>query len=559
MDYRSYENKVNETKNDIIGFLSLKTTKVHDYSTSIVETYFDSLNNGDISIKSFKLKIIHNEHANEKNTLEFSELLKNNYEEFKVFLENFFLDYEKNLKSYKYFPTRKSDLLQVNNPLKRKKQENITKINNFEKDLTLKIKEVNNLVLEKKKNYNQTVNEINRRLSIDLQRNIDSCMKEYLPLERALLDVDEKDKIKELRNKIKEIRNKSLDAQNQLKSKSYSHLKEEGLKYTAETEKMVLELELLKQEHEKKVLLANKEINLLQLEEAKNVFQYDYQKDVQSIDILTHSLDSYFSVVDTINEKILNDFDVTKNEFVELKLNKKILECMLRFYKINFYDPAIRMINRISSFYNEVKEFFTKTSIEMRNDHYMYNESVIDKVKEFDDKVFKVKKTKKSDFQNNIKTGLDNLYSTKYIDEQYKNFLSYINELIAIINDNVTRINCIVDEESYKLVLSQNNPDEFPLIQENIANAKIRFDNYKNNYLNNRNLEKTEFENKESKETHHIESKYELDLEIVEKNIRDIKKKSKLHIEKENKRIETEYSRSCKESLVDLKRWKKIL
>ena len=132
MDYRSYENKVNETKNDIIGFLSLKTTKVHDYSTSIVETYFDSLNNGDISIKSFKLKIIHNEHANEKNTLEFSELLKNNYEEFKVFLENFFLDYEKNLKSYKYFPTRKSDLLQVNNPLKRKKQENITKINNFD-------------------------------------------------------------------------------------------------------------------------------------------------------------------------------------------------------------------------------------------------------------------------------------------------------------------------------------------------------------------------------------------------------------------------------------------
>ena len=166
MDYRSYENKVNETKNDIIGFLSLKTTKVHDYSTSIVETYFDSLNNGDISIKSFKLKIIHNEHANEKNTLEFSELLKNNYEEFKVFLENFFLDYEKNLKSYKYFPTRKSDLLQVNNPLKRKKQENITKINNFEKDLTLKIKEVNNLVLEKKKNYNQTVNEINTKIFI---------------------------------------------------------------------------------------------------------------------------------------------------------------------------------------------------------------------------------------------------------------------------------------------------------------------------------------------------------------------------------------------------------
>lgn len=559
MDYRSYENKVNETKNDLVGFLSLKNAKIHDYSTSIVDAYLDLLNNGDISIKSFKLKIIHNDHANEKNTLEFSELLKNNYEEFKEFLDNFFLDYEKNLKSYKYFPTRKSDLLQVNNPLKRKKQENITKINNFEKDLALKIKEVNNQIIERKKSYNQAVNEINRRLSIDLQRNNDSCMKEYLPLERALLDVDEKEKIKELRTKITEIRSKSLDYQNQLKTKSYSHLKEEGLKYIEETGKMSLELELLKQEYEKKILLANKEINLLQLEEANNVFQYDYQKDVQSIDLFSHNLDSYFSIVDSINEKVLNDFDLNKNEFIELKLNKKILECMLRFYRINFYDPAIRMINRISSFYNEVKENFIKIATEMRNDHYMYNESVIDKVKEFDEKVFKVKKTKKSDFENNIRMGLDNLYSTKFIDEQYKNFLNYINGLIAIINEHVTKINCIVEEDSYKLVLSQNNSEEYPFIQENISNVKMRFDNYKNNYLNKRNLEKDEFENKGKKDTHHIESKYELDLETIEKTIKDIKKKSKLHIDKENKRIETEYSKKCKESLSDLKRWKKIL
>ena len=46
-----------------------------------------------------------------------------------------------------------------------------------------KIKDANNLISEKQKACTSAVNEINRRLSIDLQRNIDNCNKESLPLE----------------------------------------------------------------------------------------------------------------------------------------------------------------------------------------------------------------------------------------------------------------------------------------------------------------------------------------------------------------------------------------
>lgn len=559
MDYRSYENKINEIKNEIINNFSLKEEKNFEYSQSIVNSYLESLNKGDISIKSFKLKIVHSEHAYEKSVNEFDELLKAKYQELVDFLESFFLEYEKSLVSFKYFPTRKADLLQLNHSLKRKKQENITRINNLDKDLSQKVKDTNALIMEKQKASSAAINEINRRLSIDLQRNIDNCNKESLPLERELLDVDEKDKIKEIKQKIKEIRTKSIEEQNKLKNKAYDALKETEINYTREIGEIELKLELEKKEHELKVLQCNKEIDLLQLEEAKNVFIYDYQKDVQSIDLYENYLNSYINVVNTMNEKTLNKESKEDKEFVDLHFNMKSLEYTLRFFKNNFYDPVIRMINKIVSLYNECKNLFEEKMKLLYDTMDSSDEIIFDKLYEYDDDIYKIKKIKKSELEDNIKIGLLNLFNSKYIISKHSILAKTFESVLDVINEKAVRINTIFPEESLKILVTKNNLEEADLINQNIMKIETDFKLYKDAYLVNKENEKSKYEIEQGTLNEKIEKKYENDNELNEKNVKKIIRKNKNSIDKKIKLSAKSNKKNHRLATENLKEKKRIL
>ena len=559
MDYRSYENKINEIKNDIIANFSLKEEKNFEYSQSIVNSYLESLNKGDISIKSFKLKIVHSEHAYEKSVNEFDELLKAKYQDLVEFLDNFFLEYEKSLVSFKYFPTRKADLLQLNHSLKRKKQENITRINNLDKDLSQKIKDANNLISEKQKACTSAVNEINRRLSIDLQRNIDNCNKESLPLERELLDVDEKDKIKEIKLKIKEIRAKSIEEQNKLKSKAYDALNETETSFAKEISEIELKLELDKKEHQLKVLQCNKEIDLLQLEEAKNIFMYDYQKDVQSLDLYENYLNSYINVVKAINEKTLNKESKEDKEFIELHFNMKSLEYTLRFFKNNFYDPVIRMINKIVSLFNECKNLFEEKIDLLYKTMDTSDDEIFDKLYEYDDDIYKVKKIKKSELEDNIKIGLSNLFNSKYILSKHSILAKTLESVLDIINEKAVRINTIFLEESSKILITKNNLEETDLIEQNIDKLETDFKLYKDSYLLEKENEKNKYESNQNSLDEKINKKFVNDSEINEKDVKKIVRKNKNNIDKKIKLNNKNNKKNHKLASRNLKEKKRIL
>lgn len=557
MDYRSYENKVNEIKNDIFDFLMLRYNKVNDYSNDIIDAYGAMLDKGDISIKSFKLKVLHNEHSCQKNNEELDELLKFKYQDFVSFLDNFFLDYEKNLKQYKFYPTRKAELAQLNYLTKKKKQDNINRINNLDKEINNKTKEFENYLNEKNKNHLANLAEINRRLTIDLQRNIESCEKEYLSLEKSLLDIDEKDKIKEIRAKINEIRSRSLSEQYDIKIKCYESLKNINDACFKEIYEKKNEFIDYQTDNEKKIASLENEIELFKLEENENIFNYDYQKDIESIDVLNNDLMIYQNCVDSIYQKLLNDNKSLNNDYKVLLLNKKIIECTIQYFQVNFYDPAIRMINRIQIFFNDIKESIDEKYAKYNQYRETKYQFLLDKVNNLQDDAFKNKKTNRLELQENIESCINNLFDIKYFEKEFSLLLDFIDMIIAYIDERVVQINNINKYFSNPEVV-QNNGKKI-IVDEGFNNLVNNIKTFGVNYRFTRDNEKKEFDINNVNLKNDLEHNLLLKYDKIEKNSKNNYRLNKKDNEKDYYNIDKEYLESCKKANDDLKYWKSLL
>lgn len=573
MDYRGYENKFNEIKKNITDFLMTRNQKVLDYANGTVKSYLDLLDKNDISIKSFKLKIIHSEQTCKKNILEFEQLLSEKTSDIKIFLDTFFLDYDKNTQNYRFFQNRKSDLLMINSHLKRKRQDALVRINNYQKDLSIKNKEKDALVNEKTKNHNQFIMELNRRLAIDLQRCLDNCTKEYLPLERELLDVDENSAINNIKDKIKSIRINSLDKQAELKNKYYLTVKEEDIKFLTDIEQIELEHERFKEESDIKVLECKKNIQLYQLEENRNSFEYDYNKDIQAITEFKKYANEYLEYVTRINSDIVNNLDDSYD--FEFLSNVKINKTAISFYKFGFFNPVIKIMEGLKNIINVINEEFSKYLLEYKNIRNTMYSQISDRLDRIDEVVFKNKKTTLDDYAETIDNGLNNLYLDQYLSEEKKCLMKFVNEVLDIIIEITNNLNKDLNDQNLNkkdfdfdnILIDRkefcSDSDEYDeklcAINENIKALKNDIEIYCDLYVKKRDKEKYTFSAEEKNKKQKIEGNFNSKVEIANKEIKKTFDSRNQRFQMEMKNISQTYIKNHKETDEKLKYYKNIL
>lgn len=573
MDYRGYENKFNEIKKNITDFLMTRNQKVLDYANGTVKSYLDLLDKNDISIKSFKLKIIHSEQTCKKNILEFEQLLSEKTSDIKIFLDTFFLDYDKNTQNYRFFQNRKSDLLMINSHLKRKRQDALVRINNYQKDLSIKNKEKDALVNEKTKNHNQFIMELNRRLAIDLQRCLDNCTKEYLPLERELLDVDENSAINNIKDKIKSIRINSLDKQAELKNKYYLTVKEEDIKFLTDIEQIELEHERFKEESDIKVLECKKNIQLYQLEENRNSFEYDYNKDIQAITEFKKYANEYLEYVTRINSDIVNNLDDSYD--FEFLSNVKINKTAISFYKFGFFNPVIKIMEGLKNIINVINEEFSKYLLEYKNLRNTMYSQISNRLDRIDEVVFKNKKTTLDDYAETIDNGLNNLYLDQYLSEEKKCLMKFVNEVLDIIIEITNNLNKDLNDQNLNkkdfdfdnILIDRkefcSDSDEYDeklcAINENIKALKNDIEIYCDLYVKKRDKEKYTFSAEEKNKKQKIEGNFNSKVEIANKEIKKTFDSRNQRFQMEMKNISQTYIKNHKETDEKLKYYKNIL
>lgn len=573
MDYRGYENKFNEIKKNITDFLMTRNQKVLDYANGTVKSYLDLLDKNDISIKSFKLKIIHSEQTCKKNILEFEQMLSEKTSDIKMFLDAFFLDYDKNTQNYRFFQNRKSDLLMINSHLKRKRQDALVRINNYQKDLSIKNKEKDALVNEKTKNHNQFIAELNRRLAIDLQRCLDNCTKEYLPLERELLDVDESSAINNIKDKIKSIRINSLDKQAELKNKYYLTVKEEDVKFLTDKEQIELEHERFKEESDIKVLECKKNIQLYQLEENRNSFEYDYNKDIQAITEFKKYANEYLEYVTRINSDIVNNLDDSYD--FEFLSNVKINKTAISFYKFGFFNPVIKIMEGLKNIINVINEEFSKYALEYKNLRNTMYSQISNRLDRIDEVVFKNKKTTLDDYAETIDNGLNNLYLDQYLSEEKKCLMKFVNEVLDIIIEITNNLNKDLNDQNLNkkdfdfdnILIDRkefcSDSDEYDeklcAINENIKALKNDIEIYCDLYVKKRDKEKYTFSAEEKNKKQKIEGNFNSKVEIANKEIKKTFDSRNQRFQMEMKNISQTYIKNHKETDEKLKYYKNIL
>ncbi len=573
MDYRGYENKFNEIKKNITDFLMTRNQKVLDYANGTVKSYLDLLDKNDISIKSFKLKIIHSEQTCKKNILEFEQMLSEKTSDIKMFLDAFFLDYDKNTQNYRFFQNRKSDLLMINSHLKRKRQDALVRINNYQKDLSIKNKEKDALVNEKTKNHNQFIAELNRRLAIDLQRCLDNCTKEYLPLERELLDVDESSAINNIKDKIKSIRINSLDKQAELKNKYYLTVKEEDVKFLTDKEQIELEHERFKEESDIKVLECKKNIQLYQLEENRNSFEYDYSKDIQAITEFKKYANEYLEYVTRINSDIVNNLDDSYD--FEFLSNVKINKTAISFYKFGFFNPVIKIMEGLKNIINVINEEFSKYALEYKNLRNTMYSQISNRLDRIDEVVFKNKKTTLDDYAETIDNGLNNLYLDQYLSEEKKCLMKFVNEVLDIIIEITNNLNKDLNDQNLNkkdfdfdnILIDRkefcSDSDEYDeklcAINENIKALKNDIEIYCDLYVKKRDKEKYTFSAEEKNKKQKIEGNFNSKVEIANKEIKKTFDSRNQRFQMEMKNISQTYIKNHKETDEKLKYYKNIL
>ncbi len=249
-----------------------------------------------------------------------------------------------------------------------------------------------------------------------MQRCLDNCTKEYLPLERELLDVDESSAINNIKDKIKSIRINSLDKQAEFKNKYYLTVKEEDVKFLTDKEQIELEHERFKEESDIKVLECKKNIQLYQLEENRNSFEYDYNKDIQAITEFKKYANEYLEYVTRINSDIVNNLDDSYD--FEFLSNVKINKTAISFYKFGFFNPVIKIMEGLKNIINVINEEFSKYALEYKNLRNTMYSQISNRLDRIDEVVFKNKKTTLDDYAETIDNGLNNLYLDQYLSEE---------------------------------------------------------------------------------------------------------------------------------------------
>lgn len=188
---------------------------------------------------------------------------------------------------------------------KKKRTELVQKISELKKELANFHKENNLRLIEEEKQFKAREAELDRRLSIDLERENDANIEAYSEFEKKLLATNDDKEIEELKNKIKSIRILAVREQKKIKDQyAYSHF-ENRLDFRKFSEKIILENSLKGEETKFQVQALESEKDKLEQEteseKQKAAFEIqkallDYERD-QKINYIKAWLDRELKIV----------------------------------------------------------------------------------------------------------------------------------------------------------------------------------------------------------------------------------------------------------------------
>lgn len=321
---------------------------------------------------------------------------------------------------------------------KKKKTDIINKITNHKKDLSSILKSNNQKISDDEKDTKTKELEYIRRLSIDLDRLNDANEKQYIELEKSILNTEDEKEIKKIQNKINSIRTLGLKESLSVKNKHSLLVYENNLEFKKSNEKYSLDNNLVSEEYKVKIKTLESEKELLNLEEN------------QLYDVTGFENEGKIIQLELENDLNKLQFETEKNEKI-LEINEKIeslsnLNNETKLEKLNYIN------NEITTFDNTKVNLFKEYELKaLESENALYTK-IVDTMKNslllFKDLInFNIEYYYNG--RNNFLKRITNLLLSNNLDQKYDlNYTNLNNEVKKLISDYI-----ILQNENNKKIL----------------------------------------------------------------------------------------------------------
>ena len=453
MDYKLFIQDLENNKKGFIDYILSTNKKNLVKVESLDNDYINNINNGDYSIKSYKAKIIHNELEHSRVRREIGPLKEEVIQKNNDLIETYFNEYLEEIKNLNIFSSKNKDLREFIQNNRRQKHDVLLKKNNTEKEFNLRTKDFeigkNDLISE----YNDKISDLKIKLSNNLKKSNDKTIKEFQEYETTLLDCNDRQEIKNIKEKIKNVRLIGLDEEYNFKVETYQTILEEELKYNQKYFDFVLEYENYKKEVQNKLAeyeKINTELNLSS-ELRDNSYQYELKR--EKLDLLLFDCEKFVENVNKHNQKINLDYSNSECTIEEKMFLFDIIEVnlyrlLLATRRNNIYDPLIYVYTNLVDSLLNLKSSF--------KDVY---QNIVDNKKDYQDRLVtsldsyvpeSKKKTSKEELIENVLTSLDRYFINfqaevdSFLKYAFDFYMNLINKII-ILYDSLQKDNKIAD------------------------------------------------------------------------------------------------------------------
>lgn len=444
MDYKVFIQEFDNSKKSFIEYISSCNKKNIAKVDKLVNEYLKNISEENYSIKSYKAKIIHNELEHSRTRREIYPLKEQALQNINDLIDLYFKEYLDELNNLNIFISKNKDLREFIQNNRRQKHDVLLKRNNVEKEFNLKNKEFENGKNEIVNSYNEKISELKSKLANNLKKSNDKTVKEFQEYESTLLNCDDRDEIKKIKENIKNVRLIGLDEEFNFKVETYQTILEEELKYNQNYFDFITNFEDYKKETQIKLAEYEKINTELNLNNEFKDKSYEYELKKQKLDLLLLECEKFVEIVKKHNQLINIDYsfdEYTKEEklFLFDIIEVNFYRLLLAIRKNNLYDPLVTIFISFIDGLNNLKVSF--------KDVY---ETIITRKEEQQDNLLKAldsyvpatkKKTSKDDLINNTITSLNRFYRNfeneldSFVRIIFDFYMTLIDKIISTVND----------------------------------------------------------------------------------------------------------------------------
>ena len=427
MESRIYEERFKEIRDSIFSLLKLKNAKALEYEKRAISEYIDRLSKGDFQIRSFKSKVAYFSNQKEKYLNEVSEAINASSKKIKEFLDQVMVQMEAEKDSLE-IQERRNDLLEINQDVKHKRQDNANRMTALDREYQTKIKDASNDLQDKEKLLSSYQIDASKKLSIDLLKIKDSYNKKTLPLEKSLLEIDEKKKISEVRTKINELRKEMLSSEFKLRVDHQKKVKDDLTKLLNEVRESTLALEANKNEYQIKKIENSRSNDFLSLESENNIFHYDLDKRDKGFDLICEIYNQKVEYFNSIRDQKRNVYAR------EMNLKKKYNDKLFLFASLNAIHPFLNLINYILKEYEEYANYFNDVIASQNQIRFDYLNQTSEMVQNLNLMLFNGKAKNRRMLDDSVRKCVVSLFDSDLLNNEYNQVIDFFDKILNIFN-----------------------------------------------------------------------------------------------------------------------------